>query len=108
MAGPIVQQSLVPQRARPTQFLDNATPASPPRASSYNETVVQSQVATLHPLAEEGSYFTITNPTPGTGVAHALTTSFSNTAALFSLFNAAPIGGPNTDWSIHAERPRKP
>ena len=95
MPGPVVQQSLLPQRAQPTRFLDNSNPSGPPRATSYNEQVIQSMVPTKHCLSEEGSYFTITNPTIGTGVAHALTTAFSSTAALFSLFNSAPIGGPN-------------
>ena len=95
MPGPLVQNTQIPQRAQPTRFLDNMNPSSPQRATSYNETVVQSMVATKHTLSEEGSYFTIINPTPGTGVAHALTTAFSSTAALFSLFNSAPIGGPN-------------
>ncbi len=44
-------------------------------------------------LADEGSYFTGQNPTPGTGTAHALTTAFSNTSALFSFFNKAQPGG---------------
>lgn len=93
--GTQVQQSLIPQRAQPTRYGDNSTPAGPPRASAYNEQVVQSMVPTKHVLSEEGAYFTVINPTPGTGVAHALTTAFSSTAALFSLFNSAPVGGAN-------------
>lgn len=95
MPGPLVQNTLLPQRAQPTRFTDNSNPNAPQRGTAYNEQVVQSMVPTMHPLAEEGSYYTVTNPTPGTGVAHALTTAFSSTAALFSLFNSAPIGGPN-------------
>ena len=95
MAGTQVQQNITPQRAQPTRYLDNSIPSAPPRATSYNEQVVQSMVPTKHVLSEEGSYFTVVNPTPGTGVVNALITSFSSTAALFSLFNSAPIGGPN-------------
>ena len=45
-------------------------------------------------LADEGSYFVATNPTPGTGVAYALVTAFSDTAnGLFVLQNNNPAGG---------------
>jgi hypothetical protein len=95
MAGTIVQPTLTPQRARPNIYLDNTAPSLAPRGSSYNESYVQSVVPTKHLLSDEGSYFTVVNPTVGTGVAHATQTSFSSTAALFAIFNSAPVGGTN-------------
>jgi hypothetical protein len=95
MPGTIVQPTLTPQTARPNQYTDNSSPSAAPRGSKYNESAVVSYVPTMHMLAEEGSYFTATNPTPGTGVAQALVTSFSSTSGLFAIFNSAPVGGVN-------------
>jgi hypothetical protein len=63
------------------------------RGSRYGGAYSYITLSGANTLADEGSYFTAQNPTPGTGVAHALTTSFTNTAALFSFFNKAPLGG---------------
>jgi hypothetical protein len=48
--------------------------------------------AGTYPLADEGAYFTAVNPTPGTGIIHALTTAWSATAALFVLRNTDAEG----------------
>lgn len=95
MPGTQVQPVWVPARQRPQLFIDGTTPSGPPRSASYGEQASQIYLPFKQALVEEGSYFTAINPIIGTGVAHALVTSFTNTAAMFSIFNSAPIGGPN-------------
>jgi hypothetical protein len=46
--------------------------------------------------ADEGSYFTGTNATFGTGVAGPNTAAFSATSAIFTFLNKAGVGGPRT------------
>lgn len=76
----------LPQIYPDTQYVEQ-------RGGRYGSTIAEPISRGTYGLADEGAYFTAQNPTPGTGVAHALTTAFSNTAALFSLFNKSPIGG---------------
>jgi hypothetical protein len=67
-----------------------------PRSGPYGDWSVMPLSPTKHALADEGSYFVVTNPTPGTAVAYALQTTFSDTAdGLFVIQNANPAGGPN-------------
>jgi hypothetical protein len=63
------------------------------RIGKYNEPYSLSLVPTKHLLADEGSYWSITNPTAGTGVAFAQVVAFSATSALFAIFNANKAGG---------------
>lgn len=67
------------------------------RRGPYGDlSVMALAAASEHPLADEGSWFVATNPTPGTGVAYALQTSFSDTAnGLFVIQNNQPAGGAN-------------
>jgi hypothetical protein len=62
---------------------------SPLRISRYGEVVAQPlHGARHHALADEGSYFVATNPTPGTAIAGATApTAFSETVGLLSIFN---------------------
>jgi hypothetical protein len=57
------------------------------RVGGRGELIVLPMTQGTYPLADEGGYFKGTNPTVGTGIIHALTTSFSATAALFCLRN---------------------
>lgn len=57
------------------------------RVGGRGELVVIPVTQGTYPLADEGGYFTAVNPTPGTGIIHALTTAWSATAALFCLRN---------------------
>lgn len=57
------------------------------RFGRYGDQSIVNVVPTKHMLADEGSYFVATNPTIGTGVAHALVTAFSATSALFVIKN---------------------
>jgi hypothetical protein len=44
-----------------------------------------------HLLSDQGSYFMVQNPTPGTGFAAGITTSYSALAAFITLFNGAAL-----------------
>lgn len=58
------------------------------RLSRYGEQVAIPLVPTKHALADEGSYFVATNPTPGTGIQlNANVNAFSDTNALFVINN---------------------
>lgn len=57
------------------------------RVGARGELVVIPLTAGTYSIADEGAYFTGVNPTPGTGIIHALTTAWSATAALFCLRN---------------------
>jgi len=63
------------------------------RVNGYGDVLTQSIGDGMHALAEEGSYFKATNATIGTGIIHALTTSFSATAAIWSIQNTDAEGG---------------
>lgn len=58
------------------------------RASRYGEPYVLPLLTTKHALADEGSYFTAMNATPGTGIAQqAAITAFSDTTGFFVIKN---------------------
>lgn len=64
------------------------------RMSGYGDAYTQ-MVGGLgyYSMADEGSYFKATNPTPGTAITHAATQSFSATAALATISNGDVSGG---------------
>lgn len=78
-------------RAKPQPTLDT-TENTPDRGGMYQEGYSHIIMPGNKMAADEGSYFAATNPTPGTGVAHALVTAFTATAALFAIQNKAPAG----------------
>src|ERR1700733_12455282 len=65
----------------------------PVRSSRYGELIAQLlQGSRLTMLADEGSYFVATNPTPGTAIAGAAApTAFSETVGLLSIFNGNQV-----------------
>lgn len=64
------------------------------RGGRRGETMALSLVPTKHLLAAEGSFFTATNPTPGTGIStNAVETSFSDTRGFFVMGNLDAAGG---------------
>lgn len=96
--GQPVDQSLFPARLKSKIAIaaDGILGLFAPRVSPYRDQHVIPMWPTKHPLADEGSYFVATNPTPGTAVAYALQTAFSDTAnGLFVIQNNNPAGGPN-------------
>jgi hypothetical protein len=80
---------------RAPQFPDNATP-TPPRQWSRREVAVVSIVPDFKVAADEGSYFTGTNATFGTGVAGPSAAAFSATSALLSFLNKGGAPGAGT------------
>lgn len=65
-----------------------------PRGGRYGETIVELRSPKPHGLADEGSYFVATNPTPGTGLATiAAQASLADTAPFILLTNTNPVNG---------------
>lgn len=62
------------------------------RLGGRGEQVIIPLTLSKYPLCDEGSYFKATNATIGTGIIHALTSSFSSTAAVFCLRNTDAEG----------------
>lgn len=81
----------ITRRAQPTKTADASQQQV--RVGGYGD-IYAFQMGDDHvALADEGSYFTATNPTAGTAITHATTGAFSATAALFCLSNGDSEGG---------------
>ena len=78
-------------KAIPTSVADGTSQQY--RSTPYGEIVTTQLMDNHSSLADEGSYFKATNPTPGTAITHAVTTAFSATAALFTINNTAAANG---------------
>jgi hypothetical protein len=63
------------------------------RLNSYGDVVVQNQVSKKHGLAEEGSYFVLCNPTPGTAIASTVSATYDATLPYALMQNTANPGG---------------
>ena len=82
-------------RQLPGPAFPDGTPQMP-RLGRYGEQEVENLINSHHRLADEGSYYITQSPTPGTGIAYALTTAFSDTAGCFLAFkNNAAANDPN-------------
>jgi hypothetical protein len=64
------------------------------RASRYGDISAQAIITKKHVLADEGTYFVSTNPTPGTAIAGPIISAFSATGPWFIFQNNNPVGGP--------------
>jgi hypothetical protein len=85
-----------PARTRPDPALADGATAQDNRFTGYKEPYIFPVKTKLYPLADEGSYFVATNPTPGTGIAgHAAPTTMDNTKPFILVQNLAPPGGRN-------------
>lgn len=71
MPTPSVISQGVVLRQKPSPNPDGVRDGVPFRAGRYGEEVNLSLVQKSHVLADEGSYFVVSNPTPGTGIASA-------------------------------------
>jgi hypothetical protein len=73
------------------------TTEMPMRGTRYGEAIVQNVVSTKQSLADEGTYFVCTNPTPGTPIAYgaAPPQSFADTTPFIQIINTATPGDPN-------------
>ena len=66
------------------------------RLDQYRSVFMQNIVPKMHPLSVEGSYYTLTNPTPGTGIATiAAQATLADTAPFILFKNANAAGGKN-------------
>ena len=81
-------------RALPTAIAADGTVDQPVRLNEYRELVMANQTPpTNHQLANEGSYYIVTTPTPGTGLASDIKTSYSATVPFAYIFNSGLSGG---------------
>lgn len=80
----------VTRRDRPTKQADGVQQQL--RLGGYGDQYQIPMSAGHYGIADEGSYWKATNPTPGTAIAHATTAAFSATAALFCLRNTDAEG----------------
>jgi hypothetical protein len=83
-------------RAKPLPQVD--TSQIPLRAGRYGDLYMQNVVPTKHVLAEEGTYFALTNPTPGTAIAYGsggTQATFSDTVPFMQILNTGNPGDPN-------------
>jgi hypothetical protein len=86
----MLADSLV-KRARPTPVADGIFGQSQDRRSPYGDLVVyQNQRGAL---ADEGSYYTVTNPTIDTTVAYGVLAAYAVTTPAFHIANTAAAGG---------------
>jgi hypothetical protein len=96
MPGIDVNQLWTPARAVPSPQSDQKAPVTNVRGGRYGEQYVLPLIPTKHLLADEGSYFIATNPTPGTALAYNVQAAFSDTVPLFYVQNndskANPFG----------------
>lgn len=91
---PVTARSL----ANATPATDNANVGVANRGSKYGEQyVIPLLLNGRQGLADEGSYFIATNPTPGTAFAYNVQASFSDTVPFLYLFNGAAAGGKNVE-----------
>src|SRR6266705_2773120 len=82
-------------RNLPSALPDNPNIQVAARRGRYAETIVDQLMPWRAKMAEEGSYFTARNPTVGTAVVSAISTSYSDTASfLFILQNTDQPSNP--------------
>jgi hypothetical protein len=78
-------------KALPSSNADGASVQQ--RGWRYGEGVIVPAGDGIYPFAEEGSYFKAINPTPGTGIAQTIKTSFDSQNAVFCIRNGDGAGG---------------
>lgn len=81
-------------RDLPQADVDGGREGEPVRIGRYDEQYNLSLVPTKHLLADEGSYYIATTPTPGTGIAMTISTGFVDTVAMFAIKNTCNPSGP--------------
>jgi hypothetical protein len=92
MRTPQIMPRFVTGRGKPRSTDDGPDREVDGRADPYGGQYIVSPSLPMQELAEEGSFFTASNATPGTGVAYALTTAFNDTTgAMFVLKNNAKV-----------------
>jgi hypothetical protein len=81
-------------RRLPQSDIDGGREGEPARGNRYGEQFAALSVPSLHNLADDGIFFTTSNPAPGTALAAPVAASFSDTAALFHILNTADQNDP--------------
>ena len=87
MPGIDVNQLWTPARGLPSPQTDQKAPVTNVRGGRYGEQYMLSLIPTKHVLADEGSYFIATNPTPGTALAYNIQAAYSDTVPLLYIQN---------------------
>lgn len=85
-------ESQVKER-RPTPVPDGSVAAVAVRRSGYGDAYALVPSTPRNLLADEGSYYTVTNPVPDTTVACGVIAAYVATTPLFHIANTAPQGG---------------
>lgn len=78
-------------RLRPTRVVDGIQGQSNHRVSPYGDPV--SYQTSRNALADEGSYYGVTNPTIDTTVAYGVLAAYAVTTPAFHIANVDPVGG---------------
>lgn len=77
------------------RVLPNATPDGNPtqvRLTRYGEIMTSGLPKTKHFLADEGTYYVATNPTPGTAIVHVVLAAFDDTKPYLLIRNQDLVG----------------
>jgi hypothetical protein len=100
MANEIVQRGIVARMLSNfgAQGDGSQSNAAGMRLGRYNEGYALSLFPTKHLLADEGSYFIGTNPTPGTALAYNIQASFSDTVPFIYLANTDTVKRAYLDY----------
>lgn len=69
-----------------------------PRRGEYGEQYTIPILPELFALADEGSYFSACNATPGTDANYAVVAAFADTSAIFSIWNKSKINSVYPDY----------
>ena len=98
--GGLIQQigKLLVGKTKPSYMQQNTRAAA--RGSPFGEQYVQSVIPTKHVLAEEGSYFVVTTPVPGTAITYGSAGSqatFSDTVPFLQIANVGSASGSELD-----------
>lgn len=81
----------IARRALPSPTTDGSQVQN--RGGRYGEGYTKQVGHDRYPLALEGSYYKAINPTPGTGIAQTIQTSFAATNGICSIYNSDSAGG---------------
>lgn len=82
-------------RRLPQADVDGGREGEPVRGNRYGEQLIALAVPTLHSLSDEGSFWTTSNPVPGTALAAPVAAAFADTSALYQILNTADPNDAN-------------
>lgn len=94
MLSPQMLFKLVVSKLQPQWAADGPESERAARGSPYGEQIAKVLTAFYGDLVDEGSFFTTTNPTPGTALAMPVAATFVNTSASYVIYNTADPADP--------------